>query len=580
MKKVLYSLVFLALALACDRDQSELRFQKQLALAELLMEDNPDSSYQILQEVARQVGMQQKSLQMEYRLLLANAQNRSDRAMTMPDKLQPVVEYYETQGNGHRQMLAYYLMGRSFLDNREFPLAAECFQRVFMVADSLGRGADYHTLFRTHSQLAYVYQEQRLFDKARQEDSIAAQITLEHGDTAMYFRFQEMLLGDLNLFGDIDKILSKSEELRQQHLQSGRVREAAMAHVYAIGPLVQKGRLTEAREAISDFEANSGLFDEVGNMQDGNRFYYYKKGCYYLACKDWGKAEECFRRLTGTGMDDNCHEAGYKGLLDLYRHQGIADSVGKYADMYCTLHDSTAQAIAAAEVGTIESLYDYNRNKLLAERKTRENGRLRIAIGITVVLAMLCIFLSVLILRNTKRAKSAEIRRMKQSLVNKREEYELLMSDKDRLAKRYEADLQELERLLSADRVVKEKRQNLRTEVENNLLQRMKVMGSNYGKPDAKKEKVQLPTKREWRMLDAYMEDLFPELHERVVEQRLSEMDSHIVYFIRLGFDDDAIREILNVHGNSFTNRKMRISEKLFGKKTALKLRQMVMERN
>ena len=58
----------------------------------------------------------------------------------------------------------------------------------------------------------------------------------------------------------------------------------------------------------------------------------------------------CYRKLLNYPSDIENLEAGYKGLMSIYSHKGMVDSVVKYVRLYADANDTVNFRLSAKEV--------------------------------------------------------------------------------------------------------------------------------------------------------------------------------------------------------------------------------------
>lgn len=172
MKQALFhtiACILFCFCLSCSTDEKVLTTQKEITRAEMIMESNPDSALSIMLGINTATLRSSRRMHMEYIMLLANAQNRSDNPMMSLEELLPAMEYFDKEGSCDQRALCLYLAGRICVLHHDSPMAMEYFQRVLLLSESAKGKIDYKTLYRTHSQMAETYHEQKLFAKAAEE---------------------------------------------------------------------------------------------------------------------------------------------------------------------------------------------------------------------------------------------------------------------------------------------------------------------------------------------------------------------------------------------------------------------------
>ena len=118
----------------------------------------------------------------------------------------------------------------------------------------------------------------------------------------------------------------------QQALRSSRV----LMHLYTESPQ----RLAEAKALMDQFEAESSLFDEHHELPPSQRQYYDYKGKYYEGIGLLDSAECYYRKIFRPNMSFAQKDPMYRGLLSVFKKRHQADSIAKYAQLYCEVNRS------------------------------------------------------------------------------------------------------------------------------------------------------------------------------------------------------------------------------------------------
>ena len=71
-----------------------------------------------------------------------NQRNRNDQSFTVAD-VEPYVQFFDDHGTPNDRLLAYYLLGRTYHNHGEAPMALECYQKAADCADTLSADCNY-----------------------------------------------------------------------------------------------------------------------------------------------------------------------------------------------------------------------------------------------------------------------------------------------------------------------------------------------------------------------------------------------------------------------------------------------------
>ena len=82
----------------------------------------------------------------------------------------------------------------------------------------------------------------------------------------------------------------------------------------------------------------------------------------------------CYRKLLNNPSDIENLETGYKGLMSIYSHKGMVDSVVKYVRLYADANDTVNFRLSAKEVGKVQacSIIQKVKKKLRERQKKRK----------------------------------------------------------------------------------------------------------------------------------------------------------------------------------------------------------------
>jgi hypothetical protein len=363
------------------------------------MVDHPDSALLILDSLGLHEKEFSRHFRMQYLLHRMNAENKTNVKFTSDSIAKELAEYFNSHGTSNDRMLAYYLLGRAYSDMGEAPHAIGSYQDAIDAADTTSADCDFYTLGCVYSQMATVYHRQLLLvneiearKKASHYDFLANQI-----QWAIYN--QEVSAGAYILLNKKDSaeiiLNSALEQYRrhrftQQALRSSRV----LMHLLTEDPK----RQTEAKALMDRFEAESDLFDEHHELPPSQRQYYYYKGKYYESICQLDSAEFYYRKVFYKEMNYVSLDPMYRGLLSVFSKRHQADSIAKYAQLYCMANDSSITLKDRDIVAQMAASYNYSRYQLKAvenEKKFYQTLLLLIGLSLCFILIIVAVFFSV-----------------------------------------------------------------------------------------------------------------------------------------------------------------------------------------
>ena len=578
----------LLLLTACNREDKGV--VELLDRADSLLRVNPDSALKLLSplshspslsspplgEVGRGLGMKSR---MCYQLLLADALNKTCHPMPSDTMMKEVVDYYDRHGNANERMRAHYLLGRVYHDMGEAPIALECYQQAAEQADTTSADCDLHVLHLIYGQMADLYYYQYLPDDEMQALKNCERIAWKEHDTIPALKAYELRLRPYYQKNDTDSVLYYVNTSYQLYKKYGYNKEASIALNMKISTLVNRHKWEEVRKYMDIFERESGLFDKEGNIQIGRELYYRYRGCYLLGIGNPDSALYWFNRVHSYGYK----EAGYKGMLEVYKQKHIPDSIAKYAELFAKANDDSYLENSMELVSKQTQLYNYERNRKIAEQKERELSQIKLYVSYAAIV-LLCISIVLYVLyqkNNIKRrlqifnltekynASVAESRQISEKVLILKSLCNTLEQDKDNIKKNLEEQLNILHvELKKRTAEIKETEEDLQRyknrELENNLFKSETGRYFDSLRTSSGKNR-KLPTQKDWEKLGTLITICRPKIAELLREHpSLTEKEKHLLYLLLIGYKGKIISITWNVSYPMLSNTFSRINKKLF----------------
>lgn len=553
MRKIVYIVLSFFLLIGCG----ESRVSKQLGLLERFIAMNPDSVYNMLEELEYEQNRLDRADKMHYIVLRAQCHNQLDLPFDSLYLLREAADYYEKNGYPNQKLLSRYLLGRAYHVLGDLPMAVETYHDCLTGLDTTDNNLDYIQLSKVHSQLADIYHKQRLTRYELSELRDAERCALIGRDSSIAALYHEIMVKPFDLEGCYDSVITISQESAEIYERLGMKASSARAVGHAIFAYIQMGEYGEAKRCMDVYEKQSNDFDELGNIRKGAEIYYHKKGLYYLGINKTDSAEYYFRRLISDAHDSNDLEAAYRDLLMLYRTVGNKDSIGKYSYLYCEANDSSNKRTIAEDITRMKSIYDYTRYKNEAAQKEiqsqKAHKKMLIIAFLSIMLALCALYFFV---QYNKRKKDeigrmlSEYNRVK-SLINELEE------GRDELLTKHKKELADIEAKLRKKGHENDDEQY--DGLDANVVGKFKYVSSlSPTNHDVKinNEDWQLLRKEMMLRDEAFM--LF------LSKMELSDGERKVAMLIRLRFTDYEIKKIIDAYGSSLTNYKTKINKKLF----------------
>ena len=279
--------------------------------ANTLYLNHTDSAYMLLNQNRQTIKELDKSIQMNYHLLMAKVQEKRNERHTTDSILKTVVQYFEEYGPFEQQLESYYYLGCTYRDMNETTKALDYFQNILDISED----DSYPELHEsTHDQLGNIYASYMLkyealeaYQKAYQysqfrKDSFASAkylkkigdsfIALNQPDSVLYYydlsysiypdtirnknidREKANLYIQLKDFEKAKQILNKNnaeyKEWGNYYHATNQKDSAAIYYTYAIN---QDGN---SKSDLKDIYLRLSIYsEEQGNLPQA--YYYYKR---------------------------------------------------------------------------------------------------------------------------------------------------------------------------------------------------------------------------------------------------------------------------------------------------------------
>ena len=473
-----------------------------------------------------------RSQEMSEALLRAEEMNRNYQSMDTLKGMEQVVDYYRPfLGRSQRYMRALYMLGSVYRDRGDAPMALHYYQEAVSQADTTDADCDFHTLCRIYGQMSVLYQRQRSPRLELEAERKAYAAAMKAKDTLAAVSYYEYMAGAYYALGKKDSALAIVENSISQYAKMKERGLAAAEMGFAADFHIKKKDFKRADSLLKQYEAYSGFFDKNGKITPGRESYYYTKGLYYQGVQKLDSAIYFYRKLLNPILDIEDIEMGYKGLMSVYHHLGMADSTLKYADLYTQANDSANILHSADEITRTQALYNYSESQRMAAEKSAEANRYKFLLLFSVSAFLLCLLAVYIIVLHIRRYKGEA------------DERERLLHTR----------LAELEQQLT----IKEIRDVEQEILASPLVNSFRMMA---------KTSVKKPTHEEWSQLRSFLRDRLPAFWNKLQESEppLRKEEVDVCLLIRLQFP---VKEIANLTGMSIqaiSNVRRRLLQRVF----------------
>ena len=565
-RRVLYIIIGVGLLLGCgERKEYVDVLQRAIATAD----EHPDSALVMLDSLARHEVDFGKHFLMQYRLHRLNVYNKLDTVFKTTEEAQQLADYFEDNGTSNEKMLAYYLLGRTYYDTHEAPMALKYFRTAAEKADTTAADCNYRQLSRVYGQMGNLFYEQNLMSNSLTCRDRAIAYAWRAKDTISVLTNSSSRIAALSKIVDADSIIELTLSTSKQAMSLGYDNVSAGILVFAIRRLVEKGDFVAAKSCMDLYESKSGFFNSSNDIQKGREIYYYTKGFYYMEKGMLDSAKYYFYKELHDGKDFNNQNAASRGLSFLYNRIDIPDSVAKYAMYSYEMNDSVYSNMATKEVEQVRALYNYMRNQEIAreekERADKEASKLSVAI-FTIVFLVIIVALVAIAVYKRRMKERKRYRDSLSALAKTQTELLTLRSYKiehekefSQLIKRKE---DELARLNSDIEVYKERIGNQRESAESKLQE-----SAVYKNIQKSAKKALFLTDDDWHQVYMMVIDVLPQFYKFISARRLELNDKEFktCILIRLHFTPKEVANMLDVSSPYITKMRNQMMQKLFG---------------
>ena len=502
-----------------------------------------------------------------------NQRNRNDLPFTTTD-VQPYVDFFDKHGTPNDRLLAHYLMGRAYHEQGEAPMALEQYQKAAESADTISADCDYYTMTAIYGQMADLYHLEFL-----PSDELHALRQVEHfakldKDTFSSIMAYKLRMRPYWLTNDIDSVIIIAQRAMRMFEEKGYGKSAIRVLPTLINICLDRSQYNEAADMLDDYRQKSELFDSNGEIAKGYEMYYYQEGRHQLHLQQLDSAEVCFRKAIDAGF----REAGYRGLLSLYKEKRCIDSVFKYALLYTAANDSASRHESSHMVHQISSMYDYQRNERIAMEKSAEADRLFLLLIIYTALGVIIVVMAYIFYQRKRQQVSSEIEALIQTCSSIREELQKEKLEKQEIIQRQQNDANQ-NLLAEKDHnihLLEEQIAKYETEIQKYSSNAMEsaFFDTSIYKRFKRLSQYRLgqkpPYATDWKTLRTFFADHFPAYYAFInMTNILTPDELHVAILIRLAFGNSEMAVLMDKEKQGITNIKANVNEKIFSESNA-----------
>ena len=545
---------------AADRD---------IAVADSLSEAAPQRAMTLIDSLEGESTMN-KSRHMKVLLLKAKVRNKLAMPMST-DSLKYIADYFDKHGDSNERMLAYYILGCAYFDGKDAPMALQYFHEAAAKADTTDSNCDFKNLSRIYTFLGEILYKHLSPENALIAQKQAIKYAKLAKDTLNAICGYQRLTETYYYLGKYDSVISISDKSSKLFQKYGYINYAASSYGIPIFIMVENGETNKVKPYLRIYEKESGLYDtKVNKVKKGHEIHYYIKGMCYLNEDKLDSAEYFFRKELNETSDYNNHQAAAKGLYMLYKKRCNNDSVTKYAEMWNAATDSAYARMSTEHLQQMQAMYNYNANKLLADKKNKE--AITYKYWSIILIFAFTLSICIILLIQQKRKKDIAINQqlnakntMNLLLLEKKEkelDHAICAKIKDeKLIKQKTAEIEELNKKICELCGDSWKEQNV-SSIKGNILNIALIEHLHVLSGTSRKA-----TYEDKKQLISYAERNMPNFmnYLNIRKNKLSDIEILICILIKFKFITSEITCLLDISSQRLTTTRRRLNNKIFG---------------
>ena len=572
MKRIAFFALILFLLVSCGTRRE---YKDALLRAETVMDEHPDSALQILDSLGQHETEFTRHFRMQYQLHRQNAVNKTSDKFTSDSLCQVLANYFDRHGTVNERVLAHYLLGRAYTDMGEAPMAISSYQDAISVADTTATDFNYSTLSCAYSQMASLFRQQLLLTNEIEAREKASHYAFRANQIQWGLYDQVLSAGAYILLNKKDSAEIILKSALEQYRKHGYTQEAlryskALMHLYTNPPQ----RLTEAKALMDQFEAESELFvDEHHELPPSQRKYYEYKGKYYEGINKLDSAEYYYRKIYHDGMPAVAQDPMYSGLLSVFTKRHQADSIAKYARLYCMANDSSIALKDRDAVAQMTATYNYSRLQKEAHKNEVKAYKTLFGLVISAVIAVLALVAAFLVWKRFRRKYQQEIMQLKTEYANASYEYEENLRELQLLESAHQENESERKRLLD---------ENVELQSRIHELQKEKAISRNLSasalfaeEPIVKRfheiavQPLANVKEEEWAELTDTFANSYPDLFLDLCQYCNTPQSIRVCMLTVMGLGNNEQANLLGTTSSRISNVKLALNKALFNESSS-----------
>ena len=505
--------------------------------------------------------------QMRAQLEELERQNREYEDFTTDSLAKELVDYFDRHGTANERLRAHYILGCVYRDLGEAPRAVDTYLDAASQADTTAADCDFRTLGCVYAQMGAVLHRQLLLSneiEARRKSYHYAMIAADTLGclTEMKFIVSAYIL--LNKQDSAENLLKETLRLYDEYgyAQQGIQASLMLMHVY----IEQPEHLADLGDLICRYDAESKMFDEYHELPPSKRQYYYYKGRYFENIGELDSAEYYYRKIYRPNMAFVSRSPLYQGLLSVFKKRHQADSIAKYAQLYCMVNDSAVVVNDQQLTAQMAASYNYHLYQKEALQNAEKSYRATISLIIISILSVIILLVAFYLMYRYKK-NHMKLQEAYNLAVSKRKE---LQEELDSLKALNDSSLvtQKEEQLEEQDQkiaVLDNLRKKIIAKDKLSDFEMSDIVQLFHKKKSFKKDNPS-PDEDQWAELVSQFHQDMPSVYTIMTSGSLALSDRQlkICILLLLDYDESIIAAMLGSKPQTINTAKVRANEKLF----------------
>lgn len=544
-------------------------YDKLLIKADSIMnidDDSAEVAIRMMQSIKPELSQFSKSQKKRYELLYHKAMNKAYIDFTSDSTMLEVVDYYEQHGSANEKMLAYYILGCVYRDMHEAPMALEYYNKATELADTTAKDCDYATLCRIYSQMGFLFAKQYLPHQELASLDKAVKYAYLAKDTLNAIRYYQNKQAIYASQNKLDSAIIINNQAAKLFKQIGALKEANIAFGCNFEYYLKKKMLKEAEEAFKAYLSTN--YHGNDNWKDAYAYILYERGSYYLALGKMDSAYSCLKQSFEQSKSFNNLAVSTKGLAQYYALTNQTDLATKYALISSEYNDSDLIVTKLGQLQQIQAMYDYNRNKEIANQAQIKAEQRMDAIYTIVICAILMCSVSFSVYRRRLKLRNKRIAMTQKMYIDSVQQLNVAQQELAKLHDLNENTITELvkEKEDTIQKLQSEVRKYEETNIGRNLLELEKCLKQSaiYKKlvylENHPQEKM---TKADWENLEETIEEFVYGFAD--LKQKLNNKEYHICLLVKLHFSPSSISFFIGTSLSDISNSRKRMLAKICG---------------